>query len=206
MEQGKLITFEGCEGVGKSTQVKLLAEYLSEKGIDVLCIREPGGTLISEKIRKIILSNENNKMCGECEALLYAAARAQLVAEVIKPSLQKGKLILCDRFTHSSIAYQGYARNLGVDSIEQINQFALGGVRPNLTIFLDLPPADSFARKGGADTSDRLENENFQFHQNVYNGYRAISDSAFISITPLGDKMETHKKIIALLKEYNVID
>lgn len=206
MEQGKLITFEGCEGVGKSTQVKLLAEYLSEKGIDVLCIREPGGTLISEKIRKIILSNENNKMCGECEALLYAAARAQLVAEVIKPSLQKGKLILCDRFTHSSIAYQGYARNLGVDSIEQINQFALGGVRPNLTIFLDLPPADSFARKGGADTSDRLENENFQFHQNVYNGYRAISDSKFISITPLGDKMETHKKIIALLKEYNVID
>ena len=136
--KGKFITFEGCEGVGKSTQVKLLVKYLEVTHQDCLFIREPGGTQISEKIRSIILDKNNDKMSDECETLLYCAARAQLVNEVIRPALDAGRLVICDRFMDSTFAYQGVARGLGADYVENLNKAAIKDVIPDLTIFLDL--------------------------------------------------------------------
>lgn len=123
--KGKFITFEGCEGSGKSTHVALFKEYLDRNGIDYIFLREPGGVSISEKIRSIILDVENKEMCDRAEALLYAAARAQLITEKIIPALNEGKLVVVDRYIDSSFAYQGYARGLGIDFIEKINSYAI---------------------------------------------------------------------------------
>ena len=155
--KGKFVTFEGGEGVGKTTQLRLVRQYLEEKGVDAIFLREPGGNDISEKIRNIILDISNSAMTGMCEAMLYSAARAQLTEEVIKPALQQGKLVVCDRFIDSTFAYQGIARGLGADKVDALNRMACGGVMPDLTIFLGLSPSLAFARKGGADSDDRLE-------------------------------------------------
>ncbi|MDE6104979.1 MAG: dTMP kinase, partial [Clostridia bacterium] len=137
---GKFITFEGCEGSGKSTQLKLLSEYLTSIGVDFILTREPGGSGISEDIRKIILNGKNTAMCDECEALLYAAARIQHLREVIAPALEAGKLVVCDRYVYSSLAYQGYARGLGEKFVEEINAAALSDYPPDMTVFLDISP------------------------------------------------------------------
>lgn len=129
------VSFEGCEGVGKSTQLKLLKDYLESTGQTAIYVREPGSTEISEQIRKVILDPQNTEMTDMTEALLYAASRAQLVREVIKPALEKGQLVVCDRYVDSSIAYQGYARGLGADTIKQINAPAMDGCIPDVTIF-----------------------------------------------------------------------
>lgn len=175
MNKGVLITLEGPDGSGKTTQINLLEKYLVEKGYEVLKSREPGGTSISEKIREIILDNDNYKMCGMCEALLYAASRAQLVSEVLKPALDQGKIVICDRFVHSSIVYQGIARELGKDRIKYINEAALDGLEPDLTIMLTIPYDEGLRRKYKQKKLDRLENSGDDFHKKVFNGYLELS-------------------------------
>lgn len=206
--KGKFITFEGCEGVGKSRQIKLLEEYLSKNQIKYYLTREPGGNPVSEQIRSVILDGRNTTMTDECEALLYAAARVQLLKEVIKPRLDNGELVFCDRYIDSSLAYQGYARGLGVEFVEKINDYALKNFTPDYTVFLNLPPEQAFKRKGGVDKTDRLELSGMEFHNKVYEGYLALAkkySDRFIVIDASGEKEETQQKIIDALKEKGVI-
>ena len=176
MNRGLLVTFEGPDGSGKTTQIELLKNYLNEKGIEVIKTREPGGTEISEKIREIVLDNKNSKMCDMCEALLYAASRAQLVSEVIKPALEQGKTVICDRFVESSMIYQGIGRNLGVDRIKGINEAALDGLKADLTIMLTIPYEEGLKRKVNQRALDRLENSGDEFHKKVFYGYIEIAN------------------------------
>ncbi len=205
--RGKFITFEGCEGSGKSTQLRLLSEYLDKLGVDYILTREPGGSEIAEQIRNIILNGKNTSMCDECEALLYAAARVQHLKEKIAPALDKGKLVICDRYVDSSLAYQGYARGLGREYIENINSFALERFTPDVTVFLDISPAEAFKRKHGADPDDRMEQLGLEFHTRVYNGYKALMEIAprICAVDCLGSKYETQANIRALLKAKGVI-
>lgn len=173
---GKFITFEGCDGCGKSTQLAMFSEYLTKQGIAHIFTREPGGGKISEAIREILLSGKNMEMTDECEALLYAAARAQHLKDRVQPALDEGKLVICDRYVDSSFAYQAYARGLGKEFIAKINAFALEKYRPDVTIFIDLTPEEAFIRKHGADENDRLEQAGLAFHQRVYAGYKALAE------------------------------
>ena len=176
MKRGKFITFEGCDGCGKSTQLKKLSDYLTENKIEYIFTREPGGGNISEAIREILLNGKNTEMSDECEALLYAAARAQHISEKIEPALAAGKLVVCDRYVDSSFAYQAYARGLGEEFVSKINAFAIEKYRPDLTVFIDLTPEEAFKRKQGADENDRLEQAGIAFHKRVYEGYKAIAE------------------------------
>ena len=206
--KGKFITLEGCEGVGKSRQIKFLERYLTENNIKYYLTREPGGTEISEQIRSVILDAKNVAMSDECEALLYAAARVQLLKEEIAPRLERGELVLCDRYIDSSFAYQGYARGLGVEFIEKINDYAIKNFMPDYTLFLNLSPDLAFKRKGGEDANDRLEQSGREFHQKVYDGYIELSkkySERFIVIDASGEKEQTHAKILSALKEKGVI-
>ena len=202
--KGKFITFEGCEGSGKSTQIALFKDYLDSQGIEYLFIREPGGTKISEKIRSIILDVNNSEMSDSAEALLYASARAQLIDEKILPALSSGKLVICDRYIDSSFAYQAYARGLGMEFIEKINSYAVANCMPDYTIFLDISPKDAFIRKGGADVDDRLEQSGMNFHQEVYKGYKCLAEKfadRFIVINALGGIDEIKDEIISKLEK-----
>lgn len=205
--KGKFITFEGCEGSGKSTQLRLLSQKLDALGVDYLLTREPGGSDIAEQIRKIILDGKNTAMCDECEALLYAAARVQHCKEIVRPALEAGKLVICDRYVDSSLAYQGIARGLGEAFVENINSFALTEYRPDLTVFLDISPRDAFERKHGADKDDRMEQLGLEFHGRVYEGYRALCAKypRICAVDCSGSKWETSEKILALLKEKKII-
>lgn len=206
--KGKFITFEGCEGVGKSRQIKLLEEYLIKNGVEYYLTREPGGTTVSEDIRKVILDGKNVSMTDECEALLYAAARVQLLKENVKPRLDNGELVLCDRYIDSSLAYQGYARGLGVEFVEKINDYAIKNFMPDYTVFLKLPPEIAFKRKGGVDKNDRVELSGMDFHNKVYQGYLDLAEKykdRFIVIDASGERDQTHAKIINALKEKGVI-
>ncbi len=205
--KGKFVTIEGCEGSGKSTQLRLLSENLKQEGVDFIITREPGGSVISEEIRKIILNGAYTDMCGECEALLYAAARIQHLKQTIAPALSQGKLVICDRYVDSSFAYQGAARGLGSDFIEKINSYALENFPPDLTIFLDIPPREAFERKHGADENDRMEQLGLSFHEKVYEGYKALIGK-YPRICPVycgGTKFETAAGIKKLLKDKNII-
>lgn len=206
--KGKFITFEGCEGVGKSRQLCMLKEYLDKNGVKYYFTREPGGTSVSEQIRKVILDGNNKEMTDECEALLYAAARAQLVKEEILPRLLRGELVICDRYIDSSLAYQGYARGLGKDFVERINAFAIKNATPDITLFLDLAPIDAFKRKGGADSTDRLELSGMEFHNKVYKGYLELAKTypeRIAVIDASGEREETSEKIINVLKEKGIL-
>ncbi|HUL54791.1 MAG TPA: dTMP kinase [Opitutaceae bacterium] len=178
--RGILISFEGSEGSGKSTQIAHLAEHLQRVGREVISTREPGGTEIGEQVRNIIVHNSRgDEMCAETELLLFAAARAQLVREVIAPNLLKGVVVLCDRYIDSSTVYQGVARNLSRDPVQQINQFAIGNVLPDLTVVLDVPTAVSLARirQRASDLPDRMERENIDFYKKVRDGYLVLARS-----------------------------
>lgn len=173
--EGIFITFEGLDGAGKTTQIRLLERYLRQKGHDVLVTREPGGTPLGEEIRKVLLNPYYRDIDGVTEMYLYAASRAQHVRQVIKPALEKGKIVLCDRFVDSSVAYQGFGRGLGMDVVEAVNRYALGGIIPDLTIFLNIRPEDSLARSCiRSETPDRLESEELEFHKRVYEGFIAL--------------------------------
>lgn len=201
--RGKFITIEGCEGAGKSRQIKLLAEYLSNNGIEYVLTREPGGSEIAEKIRAIILDKNNVGMTDECEALLYAAARVQHLSDTVEPALKSGKTVLCDRYIDSSFAYQAYARGLGLDFVRGINDYALKNYMPDITLFLNISPAEAFNRKGGADQSDRLEMSGLDFHNRVYEGYLELLKLFPKRIIPIdcsGEKQQTHANIVAALR------
>ena len=205
--KGKFITFEGCEGSGKSTQIRLLGEKLSAQGVDFIITREPGGSDVAEQIRKVILDAKNVAMCDECEALLYAAARMQHLKEIVEPALNAGKLVICDRYVDSSLAYQGVARGLGEEYVAAVNSVALKDFAPDLTIFLNISPEDAFARKHGADLSDRMERQGLDFHKKVYGGYLSLLEKypRICAVECGGTKFETAEKIYNLLKEKGVI-
>ena len=208
MARSKFITFEGCEGVGKSTQVNMLKDYLKKTNQKAMFLREPGGNLLSEKIRKIILDPSNSEMTPLCEAMLYSSARAQLMGQVIIPALENEQLVVCDRFIDSTMAYQGFARDLGVKTITALNETVCGNYMPDITIFLDLPPDEAFKRKGGRDEGDRMELQSLDFHKKVYEGYKKAVDmypDRIISISPRGNKYDTHNAIIRNLQVRGII-
>lgn len=207
MVRGKFITFEGCEGSGKSTQLKLLSDYLDKTGISYIMTREPGGSPIAEQIRKIILDSANDKMCDECEAMLYAASRIQHLKEKVIPALDNGKLVICDRFIDSSLAYQGIARGLGLEYVADINKKAFELCTPDLTVFLDISPDRAFVRKNGADENDRMELQGLDFHRRVYGGYRALLEKypRICAVDCSGSMQQTNKNIIDLLKRKGII-
>jgi dTMP kinase len=175
---GKLISFEGSEGSGKSTQIARLAAHFQKTHREVLSVREPGGTEIGEQIRNIIVHNSRgDEMCAETELLLFAAARAQLVREIIAPALVRGAIVLSDRFLDSSTVYQGIGRNLAADPVNQINRFAVGNVMPDLTIVIDVPTEVSLERlrQRASDLPDRMERENLEFYKKVREGYLVLA-------------------------------
>ena len=175
---GTLISFEGSEGSGKSTQIVRLAAHLQKLKREVVSVREPGGTEIGEQIRNIIVHNSRgDEMCAETELLLFTAARAQLVREVIVPALVRGCTVLSDRFLDSSTVYQGIGRNLARDPVQQINQFAVGNVMPDLTLVIDVPTEVSLARihQRASDVPDRMERENIDFYDKVREGYLVLA-------------------------------
>ena len=174
MSRGAFITFEGSEGSGKSTHSRLLCAYLKKRGLSVVFVREPGSTPIGEKIRKILLDKENDRMAMETEMLLYMASRAQLVKEIILPALKARKVVICDRFLDSTLAYQGYGAGLDLDTIKDVGRFATLSVKPDLTIFLDIDAKAGLSRKG--KTKDRIEERPVSFHQRVRLGYRKLAE------------------------------
>lgn len=206
-KRGYFVTLEGGEGSGKSTQLGLLEDYLSKGGYDVIFTREPGGTPISEKIRKILLGGENTEMCDETEALLFAAARVQHIKEKILPAVAAGKTVVCDRYVHSSLVYQGYARGLG-DFVEKVNSYAFENCMPDVTIFLDITPERAFARKGGADKDDRLEQSGMDFHKRVYDGYVRVAEkfpNHFVRINADRPVEDVFEDILSTLENRGVI-
>ncbi len=173
--KGLFITIEGADGSGKSTQIERLRRYLEDKHYEVVLTREPGGTIISEAIRNVTLNKDYMEMSHTTEALLYAASRAQHVEQFIKPSLNEGKVVICDRFVDSSVIYQGYARGLGMENIEAINSYATGGLQPDLTILLDIDAEEGLKRKKDQKELDRLELQKFEFHKKVSEGYKKLA-------------------------------
>lgn len=178
MNNGMFITVEGPEGAGKTTIINMLANGLEAEGYQVLQTREPGGIEIAEQIRGVILDKKNTKMDPRTEALLYAAARRQHLVEKVKPALEKGYLILCDRFIDSSLAYQGYARGLGIEEVFSINSFAIEGMMPKLTLYFDIEPEDGLERinQHKGREVNRLDLENLDFHHKVREGYLKLME------------------------------
>jgi dTMP kinase len=174
---GLFVTLEGPEGSGKTTHARLLATWLSEAGYDVLTTREPGGTRIGDVVRTLLLDPIYAGIRPETEFLLFSAARAQIVGEIIRPQLEQGGIVVCDRFADSSLAYQGFGRRLDQDTVRTITAFATGGLLPDLTFCLDLPVAEGFRRKkdGGLGNPDRLEQERLEFHERVRQGYLTLA-------------------------------
>jgi len=200
-----LITFEGIDQSGKSTQLELLAEAAGKAGIDTLSVREPGGTPLGEQIRELLLGPEHESMDPWTEALLYAAARVQLVRDVIKPALMQGKIVLCDRFIDSSLVYQGMARELGVERILDLNLGATGGLMPDLTFVFHLDVATSRERLSGRGTAeDRIESEPLDFHQKVEDGYRKLEEmypARIVSIDASRSVEEVRADVTAACRE-----
>jgi dTMP kinase len=168
------ITFEGPDGSGKTTQARLLVEYLQAHGYSVIYTREPGGTEISEQIRQVILSTRNKAMQREAEVLLFSAARAQIVAELIRPALAAGKIVICDRYADSTMAYQGYGLGLGLEALRAITHFATGGLVPALTFYVDVPAEIGLARRHRGETN-RLDQKDVAYHTRVRNGYLELA-------------------------------
>jgi len=206
MGKGLFISIEGPDGSGKSTQIENIKHFFAEKNMEIVFTREPGGTAIGEKIRELILDRTHTEMDSMTETLLYAAARAQHVAQVIRPAIDAGKIVICDRFVDSSIAYQGYGRKLG-KSVEEINRFAVDGCMPDVTFLMKLDPR---VGRGRIDekVQDRLEMEKDAFHLAVFEGYlelekqypgRIVGIDASRTIDQI--KLDIYEKLEALLKD-----
>ncbi len=209
MKKGLFITFEGIEGCGKTTQMDLLANYLKKEGVSVLKTREPGGTKIGEEIREMLLNPDNKKMAKETEMLLYGASRAQHIKELIEPALKSGKIVLCDRYADSTLAYQGFGRSIGIALIKKACPLSLGSIQPDLTILLDLDVKTGLSRiknrKGG---NDRIEKEKIAFHNRVRKGYLKLAKASRgrIKIVKADKEIdEIHKEIkdITIRKLYS---
>jgi dTMP kinase len=199
------ITFEGLDFCGKSTQVKMLVEYLKKKNKKIEIIREPGGTLISEKIREILLDNKNSEMSEITEMLLFAGSRSQLVDEKIIPKLNDGYYVISDRFHDSSIAYQGYGRGIDIDFVSKLQNFVIKNALPNLTFFIDIPITEVEKRKRNNDNApDRIESSKTEFYENVLEGYNRIADAEkrFVKINGLLSREQIHSEIVKALNDY----
>jgi dTMP kinase len=207
-KKGIFIVFEGPEGSGKTTQIKLLSKYLKKQNYDFVLTREPGGTKVAELVRKIILTT-GNTISPLTELLLYESSRAQHVDEIIKPNLEKGKIVVSDRFYDASIAYQGYGRGIDINLVKQLNNIATQGVKPDLTILLDISVEKGLARVlSGRKKVDRLEQETISFHKKIRSGYLKIAkernDIVVINVEDK-EKNVVHKEILEVLnKKLNI--
>lgn len=201
---GIFITFEGPDGAGKTTQIKLLEQHLRQRGYNVLVTREPGGTPVGEEIRKILLNPNHQGMDALTEMYLYAASRAQHVRQVIKPALEKGMVVLCDRFVDSSIAYQGFGRGLGMDVVEAVNRYALDDIQPDLTLFFNIRPEEALARgRMRSKDIDRLESEELDFHRRVYQGFLTLQgkyDRRIKEVDATRNVEEVFKQVLELVE------
>ena len=173
--RGRFITVAGTDGCGKTTQIRNIIEHLTSLGCKVILTREPGGTRISESIRSIILDPSFTEMHSITELMLYSAARAQLVEQVIKPAIAKSETVICDRYVDSFYAYQGYGRGLDMDMLRRITSLAIDGMMPDITFFFDLDPEIGLKRRINAANGDRIENEQMEFHRKVYHGYKQLA-------------------------------
>ncbi len=201
MKNGLFITMEGPDGSGKSTQIEAIKNFLESRGEKLIITREPGGTQISEKIRELLLDRANSEMDPMAEALLYAAARAQHVAQIIRPALEEGRHVICDRFIDSSIAYQGYGRGLG-DSVAIINAYAVNECIPDITFFMKLNPEVGKSRINASE-QDRIEMEKLDFHNRVFAGYEALEmeyPDRIVGIDATGNIEEISHEIISHLE------
>ena len=204
MKKGLFLTFEGVDGCGKSTQMRMITEYLQEQGIEFVMAREPGGCYISERIRDILLDVKSADMNDMTEVLLYAASRVQLVDQVILPALSEGKIVLCDRYIDSSIAYQGFGRKVGKDTVLKANSYAVEYCMPDITFFFDCRPKNAFSRMNPNKVMDRLEQESAEFFKRVYEGYLDIckqNPERVRRIDVSGTKYETRDKMRAIMKQ-----
>jgi dTMP kinase len=206
--RGLLITIEGTEGSGKSTQLKNLARDLRAIGHRVLSTREPGGTALGERIRGVLLSVRNRRLTARSELLLYLASRAQHVEEVVRPALRAGRIVLCDRFSDATVAYQGFGRGLPLPFVRRSIRFAAGGLSPDLTLLLDVDVREGLARLKGRGRPNRLDREKLAFHRRVRGGYRAIAraEPRRVRIIPAGGDPESvredvRKTVLSLLKK-----
>lgn len=202
--RGRFITFEGGEGCGKSTQLRLLAAALEERGFSVLALREPGGTAAGERIREMLLAKESDGLSPMAELMLYEAARAQIVGELIRPALEAGKVVLCDRFTDSTLAYQGFGRGLDVELIRRMNAAATGGLEPDATVMLFIEPQEGLRRAmgvtGGDGGGDRIEAAGLAFHQRVAQGFSRIAmeePERVLAVGAAGTVEEVHQAVLA---------
>lgn len=205
MHKGLFISIEGCDGCGKTTALSLIVKKLNEKGIEPLVTREPGGSKIAEQIRNIILDKDNTEEDPRTEALLYAASRRQHLVEIVIPALNEGKLVISDRYLDSSLAYQGYARGIGIDEVMSINAFAIDKTYPDLTFFLDLSPEEGLERvKGRQRGADRLDQETLDFHKRVYEGYKIVNErfkDRIVTIDARPDSETISDQIVAIILE-----
>ena len=201
----KFITFEGCDGVGKSTQIAFVKEFLESKGKKVMLTREPGGTPLAEKLREIIIKENMDVIT---EAHLFAAARSEHLINKIIPALNDGYYVLCDRFIDSSLAYQGYARGLGFERVLEINRFTVENKMPDATIFIDMEPSNTWRKQSSmVIEDDKYEAETLEFHKKVYEGFKTLAktEDRFISIVPEFEKKQTTEKIIKGLIDKGII-
>jgi dTMP kinase len=205
--KGKFITLEGPEGAGKSTQASRLAEYLRSKGLEVVKTREPGGVSISEQLRSILL-NPDSTIYSRAELMLYAAGRAQHTQELIVPALESGKYVVCERYIHASMAYQGYGRGLDMGLIRELNDIATGGLAPDIVFLFDIDVAEGLQRVKSSDRElDRLEQENLLFHQKVRDGYLEIcraSDNMFL-LDSSKDSDSIYSEILSVLEKEKIL-
>lgn len=201
---GKFITFEGPEGSGKTSVIVGIKQYFDDNNIDYITTREPGGIRIAEDIRDIILDKDNVEMDARAEALLFAAARGQHLSEKVLPALESGKIVICDRFIDSSLAYQGHARGLGIDDVYAINKFAIGETMPDLTIFIDVPPHVGLKRVfTNIRKVDRLDLEDISFHEKVHEGYKILAkrfQKRFKIVDGTNSKEQVIKDTIEIIK------
>ncbi len=200
------LTFEGSDGSGKTTQIHLLAQHLRTAGHTVLTTREPGGTRIGDGIRQLLLDLAHTEMNARAETLLFNAARAQIVAEVIRPALAAGNIVLCDRFADSTLAYQGYGHQQDIAELERLIAYATGGLRPDLTIYLDIPPADGIRRNRGRADGDwnRLDAQELSFYQRVEHGYRQLiaqQPHRWTVINASRARQEVHHDVVQALQQ-----
>jgi dTMP kinase len=204
MAQGVFITFEGIEGSGKSTQARRLAALL---GPETVLSHEPGGTPLGRGVRELLLDHRHEGMAAAAEVLLFFADRAEHVARVIRPALAAGRTVVCDRYTDSSIAYQGYGRGLPLDLLRAVAELATGGLRPELTVFLDLPVVVGLGRVGRRGAQDRLESEVREFHERVRNGYLALvaqDPGRWLKVDGRGTPDEVTAAVVAAVRERGV--
>ena len=200
---GLFISFEGIDGCGKSTQADLLRSYLESKGEQVELLREPGGTALSEQIREILLNPNNDKMDPSTELILLSASRAQLTREIIIPALERGNVVICDRYADSTLAYQGYGRGINLEWLEKLNAFATAGLKPDITLLVDLP-VDEALNRMQSKSFDRIEMEGIEFLEKVRSGYLELTDrfsKRYFMIDGMETIEEMSKKIINKIEE-----